>query len=108
MLGRAYHVRVPVCTEDPVEALALWSDFLRSRFLGKVPLWVICPLNGGWADLLVGPPAEREFFCMRVPPSELPLTTDIPFSIDSEFIEQVEEELALSRGGGEEPPSTDT
>ena len=107
VMGRAHHVRVPRCADNPIEALMLWSDFLRGRFLGRIPLWVICPLDGNWADLLVGPPTERELLCMRVPPGELPLPTDIPYSIDAEFGERVEEEIALSRGKWGETADSD-
>lgn len=89
-IGRPHHIRVPRCADSAPEALVLWSSFLKSQFPGKVPLWVICPESGSgqWADLMVGPPTEREFFCVRVPSSELPLTTDIPYQIDEEFLDQ--------------------
>ncbi|UCD74774.1 MAG: hypothetical protein JSV91_13420 [Phycisphaerales bacterium] len=95
--GRGHHVRVPGCAEGPIETLLLWGEFLLGRFASQVPLWVICPLEGDWADLLIGPPTQRELFCIRVPPAELPLTTDVPYRMDAEFIERVEQEIALSR-----------
>ena len=96
--GRAHHVRVPRCAPTPIDALALWGEFLQRRMPGGVPLWAICPLQGQWIDLLVGSPTERELLCIRVPPSELPLITDVPYQIDADFVKEVRAEIAATLG----------
>ena len=91
---RSHHVRVPRCAERAVDVLTLWSDFLRQQLGAWAPVWVIHPPDEGWADLLVGLPTSRQLSCVRVPPAELPLTTDIPYQVDDEFVDQVRSMIA--------------
>ncbi|MEK6700864.1 MAG: hypothetical protein AABZ53_01250 [Planctomycetota bacterium] len=46
-------------------------------------------IGGGHADLIVGQPSPRNFFCLRAAQAIEPMTTDIPFGIEPLFEEQV-------------------
>ncbi len=102
MVGRSHPIRVPQCADRTIDALTLWEDFLKHEFIDAASRWVICPLDQEWADLLIGPLTTSEFFCMRVTPSEFPLTTDIPYQMDDEFVERTRQLLKTAGG----PPST--
>ena len=57
----------------------------------------ILPLEYDWVDLIIGLPTASQLFCLRATQQRLPLTTDIPYSIDSEFINQTN--LVISNAG---------
>lgn len=101
-VGRPHYMRVPQCADRTIDALTLWEGFLHHEFIDSAPRWVICPLDREWADLLIGPLTTSQFFCMRVPPSQLPLTTDIPYQIDDDFVDGARR---LFETGGEPPPT---
>ncbi len=100
-VGRSQPIRVPQCADRTIDALTLWEGFLKQEFIDSAPRWVICPLDRAWVDLLIGPVTTSQFFCMRVTPSEFPLTTDIPYQIDDEFVERTRQLLATAG----KPPS---
>lgn len=81
-------MRVPRCADSASGAFVVWATFLRQMMGEGVPMWVICPIDADWVDLLLGPVTTSHFFCLRVPPVELPLTTEVPYSVDDEFAER--------------------
>ena len=81
-------MRVPRCAGSCSAAFVAWATFLRQMMADAVPMWVICPIDGDWVDLLLGPVTASHFFCLRVPPEGLPLTTEVPYSIEDEFAER--------------------
>jgi hypothetical protein len=77
--------------------MVLWSCFLFDQLARGVPMWVICPLDAdGWVDLFLGPVTATQFFSLRVPPAEFPLTTDIPYKVDDEFVRRIHDLLERS------------
>ena len=81
-------MRVPRCADSASEAFVAWATFLRQMLADGVPMWVICPIDADWVDLLLGPVTASHFFCLRVPLAELPLTTEVPYSVEDEFAER--------------------
>lgn len=80
------HLRVPACAASPAQAMVLWLQFLLSQLDRAAPLMVIVPLDGSWADLIAGEPAHSQLFCVRATPAKIPLTTQIPYTLDADFI----------------------
>jgi len=89
--GRAWQIRVPHCADSSAEALLLWHT-LMDAFLGpQVPLLLITPVEEPWVDVIAGEPSERQFHCIRANLKAIPLTSEIPYSLDEAFIGRAEE-----------------
>lgn len=94
---RAKHIRVPMCTSNPPDALSLWTRFLVARF-GSQPIsaLIILPLEQNWVDLIVGDGVAPQLYGIRVLPSKLPLTTEVPYNLDEQFIQQARQAISAS------------
>lgn len=68
---------------------AVILDALRADAALAAGVLGIEAISGGHADLVVGQPTSRNFFCLRASKALEPLTTDIPFGIDPSFEERV-------------------
>ena len=93
----SHHLRLPKCGERETEAATLWLRFLSDLLPGPPPVLTFLPLEYDWVDLIIGLPTASQLFCLRATPQRLPLTTDIPYSIDSDFIDQTN--LVISNAG---------
>ena len=93
----SHHLRLPKCGERETEAATLWLRFLSDLLPGPPPVLTFLPLDYDWVDLIIGVPTASQLFCLRATPQRLPLTTEIPYSIDSEFIDQTN--LVISKAG---------
>jgi hypothetical protein len=49
-----------------------------------------------WIDLLIGPPRMSGLFCILTTKAALPLTTDIPYNMEAEFVRQAKVSLGLN------------
>ena len=94
-------MRIPRCTESPEEALQLWTDFMLTQLHPDSPLLLLQPLDYDWLDVIAGAPTADELFCLAVGQDELPLATDIPFTLDDEFVEDVDRAVKDARSGGD-------
>lgn len=96
---RPRHIRVPAYTGDssakPIEAthhaLLSWLGVLRAELDSSAPMLAIAPVGTsgqgmGWIDLIVGDPTAAQLFCVRAHPRTLPLTTEIPYTIEPDQI----------------------
>jgi hypothetical protein len=81
-------LRVPACTTDPGEALQIWMDFIRQQLNSAVAILALHPIDHDWVDLIVGEPTESQLYCMRAAHSVISFTTEIPYTLAPEFIEQ--------------------
>ena len=80
------HLRVPACAPTADEAMLLWLRFMLSQLDQNTSLCVIVPLNEQFVDLIVGEPTPTQLFCVRASAHKIPLTTEIPYNLDAEFI----------------------
>lgn len=80
------HLRVPACGSTPEQAIGLWNAFLGTQLDDSAPLMLLHPLGRGWVDVIVGAPTPAQFFCIRATDKGVPMTTDIPYNIDVEFV----------------------
>lgn len=82
------HLRVPACGSDSQQVLTLWLHFLAAQLAASAPVYLLLPLDGDWVDILVGEPSPAQLFCLRAGPRKIPLTTEIPYTLDAEFIDR--------------------
>jgi len=80
------HLRVPACAPTADEAMLLWLRFMLTQLDQNTPLCVIYPLEEQFVDLIVGEPTPTQLFCVRASTRKIPLTTEIPYNLDAEFI----------------------
>jgi hypothetical protein len=80
------HLRVPACAPSAEEAMLLWLRFMLTQLDQNTPLCVIYPLDEQFVDLIVGEPTPTQLFCVRASAHKIPLTSEIPYNLDAEFI----------------------
>jgi len=66
--------------------MLLWLRFMLSQLDQNTSLCVIDPLDEQFIDLIVGEPTPTQLFCVRASAHKIPLTTEIPYNLDAEFI----------------------
>ena len=95
-------LRVPATPADS-RALAGWTRLVRSQLDPEVPLLGMAACEGGWVDLVAGRPSAQDFFCLRATTVQLPLTTEIPYTLEPAFVaaaDAVLDDLAAQRDSG--------
>jgi hypothetical protein len=115
-LRRPEQIRVPTCSMPPNEALLFWLRFCLtlldagSLILLLAPDPALTDLPGeenGWIDIIVGEPTASNLFCIKAKNKTLPLTSDIPYTLDPAFIAAVNGfvEACAAAGAGNAMPS---
>jgi hypothetical protein len=97
---RARHMRLPELTHAKHGGAAASSVFaaivpgmrlLRACLDPTAPLLVLKPMasegstGAGWIDAIVGTPTDAELYCIKAGLSVIPLTTEIPYTLDEGF-----------------------
>lgn len=77
-------VRVPSASNN-AEALAAWATFL-SLWGGSPSRLLIHRLDGGWIDTILGGTSPAAFSCLLRSPRSLPLTSEVPYSLEPAFL----------------------
>lgn len=98
---RPQHLRVPACGASPGETIDLWLALLRLLVHPAAGVMVIAAAGRPWADLIIGEPEGPQFTCLRSSPRALPLATEIPYTLDADFIERVDRLVEESRSRAE-------
>ena len=75
------HIRLPMVSESLTAATLLWSAFFRSAVPDTVSILLISRSGVDWLDVIIGPPAAEDFFCLQASPKALPLATEIPYDL---------------------------
>jgi len=96
---RPIEMRVPACGEMPGEVILQWFDFLLGQLDAGAELWTIVRLDRPWVDLFVGEPAPQQFFCFQASREALPLASEIPYTLEEEFVARSEKLIEASREG---------
>jgi hypothetical protein len=78
-------LRAPAAPADAA-ALAAWVGFARSQLDPEVPVLGIAASEAGWIDIVAGCPSGQDFFCLRASADQIPLTSEIPYTLESGFI----------------------
>jgi len=85
-------VRVPSMSSSPEHAL-LWIEYLLTKTGPNTPILALMPVANPWTDIIIGEATEAQLFCLRASPKAMPLTSSIPYNIDSEFIHRVNQHV---------------
>jgi len=81
-------LRLPTCPNTMLEDVLLWSSFLLAEFgMSTSILVLVPPTDNRWIDVIIGEPTESNLYCLRASTKVIPLTSNIPYNISSEFIE---------------------
>jgi hypothetical protein len=83
---RTAHLRVPALSELAAGGAVQWIDFLLNFVTDETPILALCPNGGSWIDLIVGEPSAAHLYCILASPAAIPLTTDIPYHVEEEFL----------------------
>lgn len=89
-----HHLRVPGCADTPRARAALWLAFLAGQLDPAAPVVLILPLAEDWVDLLVGPPGPAQLACIKANSRAVPLATDIPYTLDEDFLGRARQAIA--------------
>jgi hypothetical protein len=84
----AASARTPRCAPSGAFAAEAWLSFLGEIPSMPAPRLAIAPDVGNWIDVIIGKPGVSQLFCLRAPPDALPLTNEIPYSLDASFIDR--------------------
>lgn len=93
LVVRPQHLRVPIGAESPEEALVTWHRFMLTQVDRTAAVLAIVPMGQTWADVIVGEPTPAQFFCLRAATKTMPLGSDIPYTLDSEFVARAVREI---------------
>lgn len=85
----AQHVRVPKCLGEGGEAARAWLALAGQELADGAPVLVLEPLGQPFLDIVVGEPRPPQLFCVRAAGKGLALTSDVPYSIEPAFVEEV-------------------
>ena len=98
LVVRPAYVRAPACADSPAAAALAWAGFLQAAVGRRAPYLIALPLGERWADLIIGEPTGASLYCLRANEKGVPLTSDIPYTIDPAFAEKAERFLASLAG----------
>lgn len=95
----AKHLRLPACAEGAGRSMEGWLRLLLEELDASSPILCLAPVDRDWVDVLVGEPTSSNLFCVRAAPGTLPLTTEIPYTIEEAFAAEVESRIEASQRG---------
>jgi len=92
--------RVPAATGSDGPILP-WLNFLQALIPHPPRMIAIAPRGQGWTDLILGEVQSSQFYCLKAGRAVIPLTTDIPYEMDGDFLERAGQAIdaASNRGG---------
>ena len=94
---RTEQMRVPRGPVPPAEAAGLWLRILLSQLDPATPILLLVPVDEAFIDVIVGEPSAAQMFCVRASPKSVPLTTDIPYTLDEQFITAAHQFIAACK-----------
>lgn len=80
-------IRLPLGTDTPVKSISAWIPFLRTQIDWEVPLLLMVPRQHRWSDAIFGEPTQQSLFCLKASQEHLPLTSDIPYNFNDDFLQ---------------------
>ncbi len=78
------HVRLPAVVGDPDASFQFWRDFIAVLLPASVPQLFLVPLDAPWVDIIIGQPSPKLLACLKIGSKQLPLNSEIPYTIDGE------------------------
>lgn len=102
VLPGSLHIRVPACTDSPSDSILLWSSFLFGEIDTSNSVLLLLPRGEPWLDIILGAPTRERLHCIRASLEAIPPTTDIPYTLDSDFIDRAKRRISASRSEAKE------
>lgn len=107
---RSEQMRVPCAGLKSTDALLFWLRFSHTLLDPTAPILLIAPETGtagvtgsGWVDIIIGEPTASNLFCIKASAKSIPLTSEIPYTLDAGFTGAIDKFLdacaAADRGG---------
>ena len=105
---RPTSLRVPASSPTMLESILLWISFLLTKFGTNAPVLILMPLRKSWMDIILGTPTDSQLYCLRASLEAIPLTSSVPYNMDSEFINRTNQLIEDSQGDDMGPSFTET
>ncbi|MBY0313739.1 MAG: hypothetical protein K2W85_16865 [Phycisphaerales bacterium] len=89
------HLRVPELSSDRSarsgagDDLLAYAKLLLTKLEPWAPTLLIAPLNKPFIDILVGEPSGQSLYCLRAAEKAIPLSTEIPYTLDPQFLADI-------------------
>jgi formylglycine-generating enzyme required for sulfatase activity len=104
--ARPQQIRVPSAADSPEQVFLFWTRFFLTKVDPSTPLLLCLPLDEHWVDITAGDPESHEFFSLRASPKAVPLVSEVPYTLDGNFLTGARTFLdAFQRGETTTPPS---
>jgi len=97
--ARPVQIRLPTCGPTPEQTVVQWLQFMLSQVREDAEVWAILSLERPWIDVFVGTPTPQQFFCFQASREALPLASEIPYTLDDDFVREAESLIDASRQG---------
>ena len=96
---RSASLRLPTSQDTILESILLWNSFLINILGKNTPMLILIPIRKNWMDIIIGEPTETQLYCLRASLKVIPLTSSIPYNMDSGFTVQANKLMEDSLGG---------
>jgi hypothetical protein len=116
---RPEQIRVPLAGLTAHEALTFWHRLSTTLLSPETPMLLLAPdpaiapwaagagaegSGAGWVDLVVGEPAAPNLFCIKAGTKPVPLTSDIPYTLEPAFTTALNNHLQTAAGAPADAP----
>lgn len=95
--GRVVTLRVPWHEKAAGgRSLLDWLRLVAWRFgddAQRTPALVIASEQSGLIDIVIGPASGKEFFALRASRAAVPCTTEVPYTMDHAFVQQLRDQF---------------
>ena len=98
-------LRIPVSPPTMLEGALWWISFLLVKLGMNTPLFLLMPLEKSWMDIIIGEPTTSQLYCLRASRKGVPLTSSVPYNMDSEFINRANKLIEDSKNNSNEKVS---
>lgn len=102
--ARPQQIRVPSCGVAAGDAGRLWTGVLLETLADTAPIMTVQAFDQRWLDVIVGEPASANLFCIRASEKMIPLTSDVPYTLEPDFIARAEAMIGAWSGKVPPPP----
>lgn len=93
------HIRLPATDADDGAAFTLWAAVFAALLKTPAPVFLARPAGANWIDAIVGDPRPPQFYCLLAGPDAIPTASDIPYSLDEDFMRHARGTLDAWRAG---------
>lgn len=96
---RGQSLRLPACAPTALESARLWRGLLDTQIDPSTSVLAIKPAGREWIDVIVGDAAPAHLFCVRATDKGLALASQVPYTLDDEFVNRAKASIEAWRRG---------